>query len=381
MSKRANGEGTIGRYKNGWRALYTDPNNSYKQCAVYAKSQEECKNKLDAALMSIRRGVFVEPDKISVSDWLDYWFENYYCVSTKPSSQATTHQGIRTHIKPNIGNIKLQKLSTEHVQAMIRSMQKDELSPATIRRHIKTLRQALQQAVKNKKVVSNVTNDVKLPDNIKPDIKYLNKEEQKAVLQHLPENTHGRAIRFLLGTGMRVSELCGLKWKDIKQDGVHVERTNMTIKDWREDGYINVETLPKTSAGKRVIPIGNTLRQLLDEQRAAQYEEILHAGSAWSGDKKNGYVFANAIGKPNDKHNISRTFRSICDKAGIERRGIHALRHTFATNWVQNSPDIPALSRILGHADTAFTYKTYCHADPAAMEKGMDMMEQFIQMA
>ena len=49
---------------------------------------------------------------------------------------------------------------------------------------------------------------------------------------------------------MRVSELCGLKWKDIQTDGIHVARINMTIKDWQEDGYINVETLPKTISGK-----------------------------------------------------------------------------------------------------------------------------------
>lgn len=379
MKKRENGAGTIFRWRDRFKGEYTDQN--HKRHCVYGKTQAECRSKLAEALESVRKDTFVEPDKITTSQWIDYWFENYYCISSKPSSQATTHQGIRTHIKPRLGNIRLQKLSTDNVQTMIRSMQKDGLSPATIRRHFKTLRQALQQAVNLQKIFRNPTDSVVLPDNTKPDIKFLNQAEQQAVLMNLPDNTHGRAIRFLLGTGMRVSEMCGLKWNDIKEDGIHVERTNMTIKDWREDGYINVETLPKTSAGKRVIPIGNALKSLLNEQRSAQYEEILHAGTAWAGNKANGYVFANALGKPNDKHNISRTFRRICDLSGIERRGIHALRHTFATNWVQNSPDIPALSRILGHADTAFTYKTYCHADSSSMEKGMNMMEQFIKQA
>lgn len=170
---------------------------------------------------------------------------------------------------------------------------------------------------------------------------------------------------------MRVSELCGLKWKDVRQDSIRVERINLTVKDWQEDGYTNVETPPKTASGKRTIPLSAPLKAILEEQRKAQLEQRLKAGSAWS-DK--GYIFANGLGHPADRHNIARTFRSLCDASGIPRRGVHTLRHTFATNWVQNNPDISSLSRILGHADAAFTYKTYCHADPSSMEKGMEKM-------
>ena len=58
---------------------------------------------------------------------------------------------------------------------------------------------------------------------------------------------------------------------------------------------------------------------------------------------------------------------------------MHALRHTFATNWVQTSPDIVALARILGHTDPAFTYKTYCHAEARSVVQGMGGMEAFIR--
>ena len=158
----------------------------------------------------------------------------------------------------------------------------------------------------------------------------------------------------------------------------------MTIKDWQEDGYINVETLPKTTTGKRVIPLPAAIKAILDEQRRAQMEQRLKAGSAWEGEepgKANCYIFAKALGKPADRNNIARSFRDLCDKVGIPRRGIHALRHTFSTNWVQNNPDISSLSRILGHADPAFTYKTYCHADPHSMNQGMEQMARFIEQA
>ena len=68
----------------------------------------------------------------------------------------------------------------------------------------------------------------------------------------------------------------------------------------------------------------------------------------------------------------------MCKDAGIVGRGVHSLRHTFATNWIRKSPDVPSLSRILGHSDPAFTYKTYCHEDADSMTKGMEMMEEYL---
>ncbi len=374
--KRSNGEGTISRYKDGWRGRYTDPV-THTQRAVYGKTMGECKQKLKDVLATIDAGSYVTPDKANttVKEWLNFWFENYYCISTKKSTQATTHGAICNQLIPAIGSIKLQKLTTDDIQEMINHMQTDGLAPGTISRHFKVLKQSLKKAQKLKKIRFNPCDDAELPANKKVEIKFLNTDEQDALKKVIPDSTHGRAVRFLLGTGMRVSELCGLKWTDIQPDGIHVERSNMTIEDWRNDGYINVEDCPKTTAGKRVIPLNKTLLALLDTQRKAQAKECLKTGRSFERD---GYVFANAIGNPADRSNLGRSFRAMCKNAGIAGRGIHSLRHTFATNWVRNSPDIPSLSRILGHADAAFTYKTYCHTDAESMSKGMQMMEQFI---
>lgn len=143
-------------------------------------------------------------------------------------------------------------------------------------------------------------------------------------------------------------------------------------------------TPPKTTAGKRIIPLPDALRALLEEQRRAQMQERLHAGSAWDGGepgKGSAFIFANALGKPADRHNLNRVFQSVLDANNLQRRGVHALRHTFATNWVQHFPDIPSLARVLGHTDPAFTYKTHCHADQSSMAHGMNMMADLLRQA
>ena len=101
----------------------------------------------------------------------------------------------------------------------------------------------------------------------------------------------------------------------------------------------------------------------------------------WRSGKGSAFIFANALGKPADRHNLNRVFQSVLDENNLQRRGVHALRHTFATNWVQHSPDIPSLARALGHTDPAFTYKTYCHADQSSMAHGMNMMADLLRQA
>lgn len=377
--RRPNHDGSIGRYKDRWRGAYTDPV-IHKQKYVYGKTQAECKAKLDARLNEIRTGVYVQPDKITVEAWLLFWFDNFYRRSVKASTAATTWGNIKGKLIPALGEIRLQKLSTLHVQAFVTSELDAGRSVSTIRRYLKVLNQALTQARELQRMSADPIKGVKLPTMEKPEIQFLTQDEQQAFLAACPSTTNGRALRLLLFTGMRVSELCGLKWQDFQEDGLHVDRINMTIKDLQEDGYVNVTTPPKTKAGKRIIPLTPQLRALLEEQRSVHLQDRLKAGSAWATDdagRPSTYIFASRIGNPADRHNLNRSFRGILDKAGLPARGVHALRHTFATNWVQRSPDITALSRILGHTDPAFTYKTYCHADQKSMNQGMSMMEAY----
>ena len=377
--RRPNNDGSIGRYKDRWRGAYTDPV-IHKQRYVYGKTQAECKAKLDEKLAEIRKGVYVQPDKMTVEGWLTFWFDKFYRRTVKASTAATTWGNIKGKLIPALGKYQLQKLSTVHVQAFVGAEMDAGRNISTIRRYLKVLNQALTQARELQRMNTDPVKGVKLPTMDKPEIQFLSRDEQAAFLAACPSTTNGRALRLLLYTGMRVSELCGLMWQDVQEDGLHVERINMTIKDLQEDGYVNVTTPPKTKAGKRIIPLTQQARALLEEQRGVHLRERLKAGSAWATDdtgKPSSYIFANRIGHPADRHNLNRAFRGILDKIGLPGRGVHTLRHTFATNWVQQNSNVQDLSRILGHTDTAFTYKTYCHADRRSMNQGMAMMESF----
>lgn len=378
--KRPNNDGSIARWRDRWRGQYTDPI-THKQRAVYGKTHAECKAKLDAVLEKIRAGAFVEPEKVTVKAWLEEWFDTFYRVTVKPSTAATTRGNLR-RLNAALGDIRLQKLGAEQIQRFVNGCLAEGLQVSTVTRYLKVLEQAMNQARDLGRISRDPMKGVKLPTMNKPDIPFLTRAEQEAFLPVIPSTTGGRALRFLLGTGLRVSELCGLQWRDVREDGLHIERNRITYEDLEEDGYTSEDVRPKTEAGKRVIPLTPTLRAILEEQRMVQLRERLRAGSAWDGaeaGRGKGYIFANKLGNPADRHNLNRVFHRLLDKAALPRRGVHALRHTFATNWVQTSPDIVALARILGHTDPAFTYKTYCHAEARSVVQGMGAVEGFIR--
>ena len=380
MPKRPNNDGSIGRYKDGWRAQYTDPATK-KQKALYAKTQAEAARKLRDKLAEIRRGAYVPADRMTTGAWLTQWFNTFYKPTVKASTAATTYTNLNKLIRA-LGDIPLQRLSTTDIQNFVLAQQRDGISPNTIKRYLKVLQQALKQAIAMRKLSENPLDAVQAPPSVPKEIDFLTTEEQYALLSILPDTTHGLAIRFLLGTGLRISELCGLQWHDVKPDGLHVERNYIVVKSLETGKYNGSYTPPKTATGKRVIPLNDTLQSILSTQKELQQQDHTRCGSAWSGPAPGRGlcpIFSSMLGTPMDRHNLDRSFNRYLQQARLTHRGIHALRHTFATNWVRSGAEITTLSRILGHTDAAFTYKTYCHTDPATMAQGMSNMEQFLQ--
>lgn len=330
MPKRPNNDGSIGRYKDGWRAQYTDPI-THKQKSLYGKTQQEVRRKLQAKLDEIRRGAYVPADRMLTGAWLDEWFNTFYRPTVKPSTAATTHGNIR-RLKESFGTVPLQQLTAVHIQRFIRQMQAEGRTPTTIKRYMKVLSQALEQAIVLRKLQENPVKAVRMPPMQRTEIRTLTAEEQHTLLEHLPDTTSAHALQFLLGTGMRVSELCGLCWKDLREDGLHVDRTYMIVKDLDNGGSYGCYGTPKTATGKRVIPLTDTLRGILTAQREQQQQDRTKCGTAWQGPEPGSAecpIFASMVGTPLDRHNLARSFRRLLKDANLPTRGIHALRHPY----------------------------------------------------
>ena len=122
----------------------------------------------------------------------------------------------------------------------------------------------------------------------------------------------------------------------------------------------------------------DSMMDLLQNQQEAQRLELIKAGSAWTGDqpaKGSTFVFANELGGAIDRANLGRVLRICLEKAGVKRVGIHALRHTFATNCVRAGVDVRTLSEMIGHTKIAFTLQQYVHTNLNTMREALQAVD------
>jgi len=176
----------------------------------------------------------------------------------------------------------------------------------------------------------------------------LNRTEQARLMKFLYNNINisKAGIILCLSTGLRLGEICALKWADIDMEQMllHVNRTVQRIEI--KNGFTKtalLETAPKSAFSFREIPISESLTALL------------------SAFKKQGQEYVLCVDKPMEPRTYQNRFKSYLKEIGGADYNFHTLRHTFATNCIDNGMDIKSLSEILGHSDVQITLNRYVH--------------------
>lgn len=185
-------------------------------------------------------------------------------------------------------------------------------------------------------------------------IRVLTQEEQADLEKYLLSeitNVH-MGIYISLYTGIRLGELCALRWDkiDFRQKMISVERTMQRFKDYSQSSVKKtkiVETLPKSNCAIRTIPIPDFLLQLLCVKS--------------SGIESQAYLLTGQSDKFMEPRLVEYHFQNIMRKLEIENVNFHCLRHTFATRCVELGFDVKTLSAILGHATIYITMNRYVH--------------------
>lgn len=380
--RRGNNEGSIRKRNDGrWEAIYIagyKPDGQPTRRSIYGKSKKEVTMRLRETLRQIEAGEYIEPNNITVSAWLSDWWR-IYCLPSKRNSTCTGYEStINLHLKPYLGKREIQSLRPEHVQEIINTLVKEGKAPSTVRKAHTLLHAALDQAIVNGWLLHNPSDKTILPKLEQQEIRFFSLDEQRRFIQALPDSTAGRALYFILGTGIRASELTGLRWADVYGNYFTISQTIRRNRNF-EEGETQRTTLqtskPKTKAGRRMIPLSPKMQELIALQREKQRMARRMAEKGWN---SNDLVFCSEIGTPYEGRNLTRVLHRTLKKAGIERLGVHALRHTFATRALESGMDVRTLSEILGHAKVALTLQLYAHSSIETKRSAMENMDVFI---
>jgi len=280
----------------------------------------------------------------------------YHQNKSKESTVSQYKRIIDLHIRPQLGNLQLQELTPFQIESFTHYklnhgyIKEDKgLSSKTVRDILTVLKSTLFYAEEHGYYSCNTK--FSLPRKEKSKIDVLSKDEEQTLWDFITKDFEQRQLGVLIAlcTGMRIGEICALRWNDINitNQTIMIHHTLQRITDIRgkQKTKLIIDT-PKSNASEREIPIMNVLLPYITQCKST--------------DSQNGYVLSGSS-RPIEPSNYYTNYQRWLRESNIAPHSFHTLRHTFATRCIESGGDAKSLSEILGHSDVSITLSLYVH--------------------
>ncbi len=299
------------------------------------------------------------------------WLENAR-LYLKKSSYSTYNTIILTHLLPNFGDMAIAEINTQQISVFLTDLSNqgiltanNGLASSTVRSIASVLRSILKYAEAKGYDVKTQGCVIKRKD-YGHETRILSDREWKLLEYCLMTDIDATKLGILISmyTGIRLGEICALKWGDISIDNgtLTIKRTMQRINNPAQNGNKTIVIIdaPKSQSANRSIPLPSNLLTIMKQFEAASNCFVL-TGEPMA------YI---------EPRSLQYRFKSILYQAGIEDINFHAIRHTFATKCVGLGFDIKTLSKILGHSDVSVTLNTNVHPSLNVMRSYMERLNE-----
>jgi integrase len=322
--------------------------------ATVRGTRKDAERELTRRLRTVDTGEHVDPQRMTVADWLTLWL-----ASTKSEVSPKSHERyaeiVRCYLVPGLGRLALQRLAPSDIQRAYNTFTRNP-SPRT-RRHIhRILKSALARAVEQQALARNPADALKrLPKVERKPITALTVEQSQRLLSAIRHSTTYWPVMLALATGLRRGELLALRWRNVDLD----------------HGAIRVvQSLEQTKAGLRFkstksekgrgVALPSFAVAELRRHKQAQAEALLALGVRQSGDT---LVCARVDGEPKQPASLTHEFTYLIGRIGrgFPRVRFHDLRHTHATQLLASGVHPKVVQERLGHSTIAVTMDIYSH--------------------
>lgn len=338
---------------------------------IYAKTYREVKMKISD--MPIANSV-VAAEKMSVANSetfhkiADRWFE-FIQPHLKESSSNKYLNLMKTYIFPALGEIAINEINSEMLESLCNGLLQsggikgDGLSFKTVSDALSVVREIMKYAGYDNIMIHNTTHVLQHKHETKS-MRVLSMNEQKKLCEYLYSDMNGYNIGILvcLFTGLRIGEICALRWENISlsEQTIRIRETLQRVQDKSgiERKTKIIITPPKSSSSIRVIPIPDKLVEIISNYQTS----------------RTGYFLTNSNQKYLEPRTLQYHFKIALKKSSIAPANFHALRHTFATRCIELGFDVKSLSEILGHASVNITMNRYVHP---SLELKKENMQRF----
>lgn len=237
----------------------------------------------------------------------------------------------------------------------------DTLAPKTVRDIITKLKEIINFYEEEHNTKLNIKK-MSLPKMNKKEIQILSNKEKPKLEKYCIEQNSLKSLGILicLNTGLKIGEVCALRWEniDFESKKIHIEKTIERIYSKEENKTIVIIDTPKSITSVRTIPINSKLYNILKQIRGKS--------------KKTDFVLTGSSEHYVEPRNYQYHFKEILKRNKVKKYKFHTLRHTFATNCIEEGMNIKFLSEILGHADVSITLNIYVHSSDKAKRKYLE---------
>ena len=373
MSRR--GENIWHRKDGRWEARYVKSRNNGRAVYgyVYAKTYKEAKELQLSKIKEIGRQETLKNSKITMSEVFDLYL-NHKKHTVKESTYAKYKRDIQNHLNPYWGYIPLNEVDgikiedfTTHLVNKDNFYTRKKLSVKTVKDIVILLKSVIAYA--NQRELSDISLAyISSPKSDTPHIRTLSYNDQKILENYLYQSPAPDKLGILLTlyTGLRIGELCALKWKniDIQNRILHIDSTMQRIKDdLAEHSTKIILDSPKSNASIREIPIFGELFNRLKNYADCSEDCYFLTGSTE-------YI---------EPRILYRKYQACLRACGLPHYTFHSLRHTFATRAIECGCDPKSLSEILGHSNVKITLDRYVHPDMERKKNQIQLLSKIAQ--
>lgn len=360
--------------------LGKDTNGKRQRKYITIKDKKIANNILAHYNSQEKFGGFVTPNKKKFKETMEHWLYNHALFNVEFLTFVSYYEPMYKYIIPKLGDIYTQQLTVSDLEQYYAYLMNDcGLSANTVKHHHANIHKALKIAKKNKEVITNVADDVELPKIDEYENQVYNSEQLHTLFSLVKGKNLFIPIMIGAYTGLRRSEVVGLKWEniDFNERIIHVKHAKIRPRkkfltylkpkhgELTQDG--NLLKKPKNKTSYRDVPMSEILYEVLWKWRIEQKGLRVKLG-----DKAiyNDFVCTmREDGREMKPDLITQSFHNLLIKNDLPLIRFHDLRGTLATLLIENDENIKYVSELLGHYDTKTTERYYAKTVKARMQK------------
>ena len=372
-----------------------------KRHSIYASTLEELRAKEEQITVDVHDGIKTETRMVTVNEMFDLWCD------LKRGIKDNTFQNYKymynLFIRPNFGKMRITMVKKTDVKRFYNTLADGKiLKVSTIDTLHNILHQVFDMALNDNYIrlnpTDNMLKELKKAHNFSVEKrKALTIPEQELFMRFLKESTqynHWYPIfAVMLGTGMRVGELTGLRWCDIDfdEDLISVNHTLVFYNHGDNKGCTFSINTPTTEAGNRTIPILPSVKEALQMERKMQQE--FDVKCSVSIDGYSDFIFVNRFGATQHQGTLNKAIKRIIrdcndevllkskekDPVLLPPFSCHSLRHTFTTRAVESGMNVKVLQEVLGHKDISTTLNIYTDVTKDTKKKEVSTLGNYFE--